>query len=100
MQIGGWVNHIVAYMLFGFAFLWSVGTILYWFKARKIEKAATNDKPEVMKIPEDNFFSIGDMLSDAHKCRKCGWGFRVSLLSKLATCPKCGNVDKTRIVKL
>lgn len=61
-------------------------------------KSVVNDEIKVTKMPED--YIMSDMLSNAHKCSNCGWGFRVSLLNRLATCPKCGNVDRTRIVKL
>lgn len=30
VQIGGWVSHIVAYVLFGIAFVWSLYTFVYW----------------------------------------------------------------------
>jgi len=29
----------------------------------------------------------------SHKCSQCGWGFKVNVFDKVATCPKCGNVD-------
>lgn len=47
VQISGWVNHAVAYVLFGIAFMWSIGTIIYWVKRRNRgnilrEKGETN----------------------------------------------------------
>ena len=34
MQIGGWVNQTIAIILLVIAFLWSIITLIYWFKNR------------------------------------------------------------------
>ena len=35
LEIGGWVNHIVAYILFAISFIWLVIAIIYWRKHKK-----------------------------------------------------------------
>jgi len=57
------------------------------------------------KIMPENIASKSDSLrsgmgiidgligAHAHTCSKCGRGFRVTAFDRLATCPKCGNVD-------
>ena len=37
LEIGGWVNHAVAYTLFTVSFIWLVFALFYWRKYRKDE---------------------------------------------------------------
>lgn len=50
MQIGGWINHSVAYALLGIAFVWSVCTITYWVKRRKTGMILTEKGGERLEI--------------------------------------------------
>jgi hypothetical protein len=43
MQVGGWINDIVAYCLLGIAFLWSIGIIIYCCRERRERRKVRND---------------------------------------------------------
>ena len=42
--------------------------------------------------------SVIEMLGGvhAHKCSRCGFGVRVGIFNRIATYPKCGNVDNIK----
>lgn len=42
-EMTGWVNHTIAYILFGVAFLWAMLAFIHWLKSRK-KGALTNEK--------------------------------------------------------
>lgn len=43
LQLGGWLNHTIAYILFGLAFVWAILALIRWLKSRK-QGDFTNDK--------------------------------------------------------
>lgn len=77
--------------LFGGVFLIILGVLILVFKYIKLP-------PNILESPKSDSIAHSGIIDNifdaqAHKCSHCGWGFRVNAFDKLATCPKCGNVD-------
>jgi len=59
LNIGGWVSHTIAYVLFGVAFAWSLYTGIYWWKNRKriqlktVEEAKSGDLSNILTRMHD-----------------------------------------------
>ena len=63
---------------------------------KELQKESQPSSTEQNKsLQIQNPLSVGEFLGwvHAHKCSKCGWGIKVDIFNKVATCPKCGNVD-------
>ncbi len=81
-----WIPSIIIWSI---AFIWFIGSLIYWFKSR--------NKPQIKepKAKNHNLLSVGEFLGyvHAHKCSKCGHGTKVSIFNQISTCDECGNVD-------
>jgi len=75
-----------------FAVIGSITTGIIWAIQSYQNKYKKNENKSLQM---QNPLSVGELLGlvDAHKCSKCGWGVKVDIFNKIATCPKCGNVD-------
>ena len=75
MQIGGWVSHIIAYVLLGIAFVWSLCACVYWWKNKG--KKQREDKP---------FSQISDLEMGKHvtRIRELLTIFKNELLTKVS----------------
>ena len=66
-------------------------TIAIWaIKSNKSSGKQSEDTPKKVRyLFRDMIYGV-----HAHNCSKCGWGIQVDVFDRVATCPKCGNVDK------
>ena len=57
VEIGGWVNHIVAYVLFGIAGVWALCTFAYWQRSkgrRQLEILKISYRCQKWQFPNPN----------------------------------------------
>ncbi len=89
--VGGWTWYDQLF-LFGGAFLLILGILIFVFRNRGRFDITT----KAVNKSQNKSSGIDDMIlgARAHKCSRCGWGFRVTGWDRLATCPNCDNVDE------